>query len=217
MFDHDGVLVNSEPIHRSAWEQICRPRGIRVSEADYAWSVGRRDITFAQRLVAKFGLRESPEAVRDEKRAVYLTMLEADVETFEGVPELLRCLGSSRPLGLVTSSMLSEVEIGLVKLGLRAYFATLVTSEDVQQHKPHPEPYLLCAQRLRVEPADCVAFEDSPSGIRAAKAAGMRVVALTTTFGQAELAAADEIIGSIADTAAVVALVTSLAAPPGQI
>lgn len=216
MFDYDGVLVNSEPIHRMAWAQIFRARGVCVSEADFAWSVGRRDITFAERIVTKFRLSEEPETIRNEKRAVYLRMLQTKVRAFEGIPELLRHLGSSRPLGLVTSSMLGEVEVGLDNLGLREHFDTLVTSEDVQQHKPHPEPYLLCAQRLCVAPADCVAFEDSPSGIRAAKAAGMRVVALTTTFARAELAEADEIIEGVADTAAVVALLESLTAPSNQ-
>lgn len=212
MFDYDGVLVNSEPIHRMAWEQICLPRGLHVSEADYAWSVGRRDIAFAERLVTKFGLRESPETVRNEKRAAYLMMLKTKIEAFAGIPELLQRLGSNRPLGLVTSSMLSEVEIGLATLGLQSYFTTLVTSEDVRQHKPHPEPYLLCAQRMGVDPTGCLVFEDSPSGIRAAKAAGMSVIAITTTFQRAELAEADAIIDSVVDTAAVATLVESVAA-----
>ena len=214
IFDNDGVLVDSEPIHRVAWEKVFGARGVVVSPADYAWSIGRRDVTFAEVIIKKFNLDDTPEDLRDEKLTHYLKMLAEKATAFEGIPELLRRLAETYRLGIATSAMREAVDIVLPRLGISGPFGAIVTNEDVTRHKPDPQPYLLCAEQLGVEPARCVALEDSVSGIESAGAAGMRVIALTSTFPADQLSGADAVIDSFADTEATVALIDSLGRGP---
>ncbi len=182
IFDNDGVLVDSEPLHRIAWEQTFGPRGVVVSEEDYEWSIGRRDLFFAERMVDKFGMSETPLAVRDEKHDHLRELLVTESRAFEGGPQLVRRLGGMYTLGIASSAMRVEIRIVLDCLGLDGLFDVIVTNEAVDRHKPDPLPYSLCAGRMGVEPAHCVVFEDSVTGVASAKAAGMRVIAFTSTF-----------------------------------
>ncbi len=214
IFDVDGVLVDSEPLHREAWEHVFGRRDVVVADEDYAWSIGRRDVTFAGVVRDKFGLPDSAESLRDEKIDFYLKLLADRSETFDGIPELVRTLSADRRIGITSSAHLPAVEIVLRRFRLAPYFEAIVTNETVANHKPHPEPYQTCARALEVEPADCVAFEDSVTGVASARAAGMRVIALTTTFSAAELAEADAVVDSVADTAEIVRLAGDLLALP---
>ena len=210
IFDNDGVLVDSEPLHRVAWERTFGPRGVVVPGADYDWSIGRRDATFAGIIAERFGLPDTPESLVDEKRSHLVAMLEQESQTFDGLPELVRALAADRRIGVASSAMRPEVEIVLARFGLREFVDVTVTNEDVTRHKPDPEPYLLCAERLGVEPTGCTVVEDSVSGIEAARAAGMRVIAFTSTFPADRLAGADAVLESLADTGAVLELIRSL-------
>ena len=210
IFDNDGVLVDSEPLHRIAWEHTFGPRQVIVSEEDYAWSIGRRDLLFAARIAEKAGLSEPPERIRDEKHAHLRHLLATDARPFAGGPELVRALGRVHLLGIATSAMRAEVEIVLDRLGLGGLFRAIVANEDVRQHKPHPEPYLICAEHLGVPADRCVVIEDSVTGVEAAKAAGMRVIAFTSTFPAGALSGADIVVEDLADTVRLVALVRSL-------
>ena len=209
IFDSDGVLVDSEPLHRIAWEQTFGPRGVVVPEQDYEWSIGRRDLVFAQRIIDKFGIDETALAVRDEKHDRLREFLAAESRAFEGGPQLVRRLAETCRLGIATSAMRAEIRIVLDCLGLNGLFDAIVTNEDVDRHKPDPRPYCLCADRLGVEPARCVVFEDSVTGVESAKAAGMRVIGFTSTFSREELSAADAVVESLADTEALAGLVRS--------
>ncbi|MFW6107697.1 MAG: HAD family hydrolase [bacterium] len=210
IFDVDGVLVDSEPLHRVAWEHVFGPRGVVVPQSDYAWSIGRRDVLLAGRVRDRFGLDDSAEALRDEKIDYYVELLARESETFEGVPELVRALAAGWRLGITSSAHGRAIDIVLDRFGLCPYFPVIVANEDVANHKPHPEPYLTCARLLGADPRACVAFEDSVSGIESAGAAGMRVIAVTTTFPAGELGGADAVLESLADTAEVVRLAKSL-------
>ena len=207
IFDNDGVLVDSEPLHRIAWERTFGPRGVIVPEQDYEWSIGRRDLLFAERMVDKFGMSEAPLAVRDEKHGHLRELLATESHAFEGGRQLVRRLAAKYRMGIASSAMRAEILIALDRLGLDEVFDVIVTNEDVERHKPDPQPYVLCAGRLGVEPARCVVFEDSVTGVASAKAAGMRVIAFTSTFTPGELSAADAVVESLADTDALVELV----------
>jgi beta-phosphoglucomutase len=210
IFDNDGVLVDSEPLHRVAWEQTFGPRGVVVSEEDYAWSIGRRDLLFAERIIDKAAMDETAEGIRDEKHAHLRRLLATESRPFPGGPELVRALAKTYVLAVTSSAMRTEIGIVLDRLGLDDVFETFVTNEDVSRHKPDPEPYVLCAERLGVRPEHCVVFEDSVTGIEAAVAAGMHVIGFTSTFPREALSAADVVVDSLADTEALAALVASL-------
>jgi HAD superfamily hydrolase (TIGR01509 family) len=199
--------VDSEPLHRIAWERTFGPRGVVVSEPDYVWSIGRRDVTFAGVVAEKYGLADPPVELRDEKHRHLLELLETRSRTFDGLPELVRALAANRHVGVVSSALRREVRLVLTRFGLADHVESIVCNEDVTRHKPDPEPYLLCAQRLGVEPARCVVFEYSRSGIAAARAAGMPVIGFTSTFAADQLDGADAVVDSLCDTDALVALV----------
>jgi len=212
LFDHDGVLVDSEPLHRIAWERTFGPRGIRVSEEDYEWSIGRRDLIFAGVIIRKHNLRDTPEAVIADKRKHMLRMMAEESKTFDGVPELVRRLAGEYRLGVVSSAMRPEVNITLKRFGFEEMFQAVVSCEDTTEHKPDPEPYRLCAARLSVPPEACVAIEDSASGIESARAAGACVIAVATTLPREKLAAADVIIDDLSDTGRILQLIRTRAA-----
>jgi beta-phosphoglucomutase len=214
IFDCDGVLVDSEPLHRIAWERTYGRRGVVVPEVDYAWSIGRRDITFAEIIAKRFGLSDSGPDLVTEKRGHLIRMIAEESNTFSGLPELVARLALSRHLGIASSAMRREIGLATQRFGLERYFNVIVSNEDVTHHKPDPEPYLLCAERLGIPPDRCVVFEDSVSGIRSAKTAGMSVVAFTSTFPAEELAEADAVIDSLAETDKLVDLVQSLESKP---
>jgi HAD superfamily hydrolase (TIGR01509 family) len=217
IFDFDGVLANSEPLHRRAWEGLLARRGITAAEADYEWSIGRRDIQFAGLLVDKFGLTDTAAGLQDEKRSTYLDDLRNRGEMREGARELVLAAADTYRIGLASSAKRDAVDIVLERFEISPLFKTIVTNEDVSEFKPRPEPYLLCARRLGVEPRRCVAFEDSPSGVHAARAAGMRVIAVTGTSPPKRLADADEVTDGLADTARLLSVIASMTPRPAQV
>jgi HAD superfamily hydrolase (TIGR01509 family) len=210
IFDHDGVLVDSEPLHRVAWDRTFGPRGLTVSEADFLWSIGRSDSLFTERVVEKYGADVPAEVLRREKWACFLDLLATESETFDGLLDLLAALAATRTLGIASSAWADAIEITVRRFDIADRFDAIVSNEDVERHKPEPDPYLLCAERLGVAPSRCVAVEDSVMGVASARAARMRVVAFTSTFPSRDLADADAVIDGFADTDAVVRLVEEL-------
>jgi len=188
LFDMDGVLVDSTAAVARVWTIWARKHGLDP-EMVVKIAHGRPSITTIRELLPH-GDHEA------EDREVERLEIE-DVEGIVALPgaaELLRTLPATR-YAIVTSATRPLAEVRLRAAGLPIP-ERLVTARDVQRGKPHPDPYLRGAQLLRVPPAECVVIEDAPSGVRAGKAAGTRVVALRTTASDAELeeAGADWIV-----------------------
>ncbi|MFJ3880719.1 HAD-IA family hydrolase [Streptomyces sp. NPDC090077] len=182
LFDNDGTLVSSmESVHR-CWARWAREHGIPEEEFARVELHGRP----AAEIIAEL----LPEGVRADALARVQVLELADVPggvvLLPGVKELLNALPAAR-WAVVTSATRPLAEARLHEAGID--FPELVTAEDVTRGKPDPEPFLLAARRLGVDPARCVVFEDAPAGLAAGRAAGMRTVALTTTHPAAELAA----------------------------
>ncbi len=194
LFDMDGVVLNSPPMHLLTWQQTLAPWGIRVTAEDLYPLEGMPTELTAQRLTEHLlGHACSDEQAHDlahTKRALFR-------ETFNptlvpGIAPLLHDLrGRGYQLGLVTGSAGSVVDESLSPTGLAELFAAIVTGDEVSQGKPNPEPYQTAANRLGVSPFECLAVENAPLGIRSAKAAGMGCVAIETTLPAARLLAAD--------------------------
>jgi sugar-phosphatase len=182
LFDMDGVLIDSTPAVARVWSQWAQERGFD-SETVVAMAHGRPSLSTICDLL--------PDADHEaENREVERREI-ADLEgvvPLPGARELLASLPPER-YAIVTSSTrrLAEARLHAAGLPLPTFF---VTSSDIVNGKPHPEPYLKAAAKLRVEPRDCVVVEDVPSGIRSGKGAGARVIAFPTTVSLAELRAA---------------------------
>ena len=142
-------------------------------------------------------------AILDAYSAAVSAVAEAlipSVPFFPGARELVRSLAREVPVGIASGALRAEIEAILRGGGLLDSFAAVVGADDVTQGKPHPEPYLTAMARLGpgLDPAECVVFEDSMPGVAAARAAGMKVVAVTNSFPRAKLSAADRVVDSLA-------------------
>jgi sugar-phosphatase len=191
LFDMDGVLVDSTPAVARVWSGWAREHGFEPA-AVVKQAHGRPSIATIRELLPHADHHaEDREVERRELEDV------EDVVALPGAPEILCVLPASR-YAIVTSATrrLAEVRLRAAGLPIPAYF---VTASDVKRGKPNPDPYLMGAESLRLPPADCIVIEDAPSGVRAGKAAGARVIAVRTTSKDDELsqAGANWIIGDL--------------------
>ncbi|MEJ2733425.1 MAG: HAD-IA family hydrolase [Anaerolineae bacterium] len=193
LFDMDGVVLNSPPVHLLTWQQTLAPWGIKVTAEDLYPLEGMPTERTAQRLTEHFlGHACSDEQAHDlahTKRALFREIFNPTL--VPGIAPLLYDLrGRGYRLGLVTGSAGSVVNESLSPTGLAVLFAAIVTGDEVSQGKPDPEPYRTAADRLGLPSSECLVVENAPLGIRSAKAAGMGCVALETTLPATRLLAA---------------------------
>jgi beta-phosphoglucomutase len=184
LFDMDGVIVDSNPQHRLAWEAFNRSYGLETTEAMHDRMYGRRN----DRIVRDFfgdGLSaEEVEARGTAKEAVYRKMIAGRVESML-VPGLRDFLDRYRdtPKAIASNAEAANIDFLMDESGLRPYFAVVLNGHQVSHPKPDPEIYLRAAELLQVRPAACIVFEDSHSGVEAGRAAGMKVIGISTTHG----------------------------------
>ncbi len=204
IFDFDGVILDSEPIHYEACCHVLKPMGITLSYAEYMEKyLGLSDKEMFPMLLHHEGVSCSDKEIKDliqQKTVAYINIISTrdpiplikDFDQFifkiaPKVNKLAICSGSSRD---EITAVLSKARQGK----LHAYFDTIVTTEDVQRGKPSPEGYLLTAKRLNVIPGRCLVIEDTPHGVKAAKAAGMQVIGLMTTYDRHQFLIADKVV-----------------------
>jgi sugar-phosphatase len=193
LFDLDGVLMDSRVAVERAWERWAARHGIDPV-AVLAEAHGRRTIDTI-RVIAPLLDVETEARLLEDAEAVDFD----GVTTLPGAAELLGALPSGS--WTVVTSGTRALATGRLTHGGLPIPEQLITADDVERGKPDPQPYLAGAVALGVDPGDCLVIEDAPAGIEAGKAAGMTVLALATTFETAALAAADYVVGSLADVA----------------
>ena len=202
IFDMDGVIIDSEPIHARAKMATLREYGINLSAEEIGLDkyVGRSAKSFWEDMKIRFPetFTEDWQVMAGKKYEKYMHILnnDASIHAIRGIPELLQRLkdGGYR-IGLGSSSVRPMVKNVLTRFGIIGYFDALTTGDEVEHAKPDPAIYLLAAQRLGVKPENCIVVEDAASGVKAAKAAGMKCIAVRNPHsGQQDLSMADEII-----------------------
>ncbi|WP_432038576.1 HAD-IA family hydrolase [Streptomyces cucumeris] len=182
LFDNDGTLVSSMESVVRCWTRWAGEYGVSEEEFAAVELHGRP----ANDIIGDLLPAERIAGARARIDALELADVPGGVELLPGTAELLTGLPAAR-WAVVTSANATLAAARLTEVGLRP--GTLITADDITRGKPDPEPFLLAAGRLGVDPARCVAFEDAPAGLASARAAGMRTVALTTTVPRAELIA----------------------------
>jgi beta-phosphoglucomutase family hydrolase len=182
IFDMDGVLVDSMPLHVLAWERYLQRLGIAVEDLERRMH-GKRNSELVRDLIAA----DLPEDVifrhgADKEQLFRDMLLEKELSHAE-IPGLIEFLERHRgePMAIGSNAEPQNIEFILERLGLRPYFPVTVNGMQVERPKPFPDIYLEAAWRLGVEPQNCIVFEDSPTGVEAGLAAGMRVVGVETT------------------------------------
>lgn len=179
IWDVDGTLVDTAELHFRAWQEVCREHGRDFTRADFAATFGQRNPEIIRKL---FGDRFDDAAIAalgDRKEVQYRAAAAQGVELLPGVRTLveeLHAAGFVQAIG--SSAPHANLELILRLTGIARHFAAVVGSEDTQRGKPDPQVFLVAAERLGVAPARCVVFEDAVAGVQAARAGGMKSVAV---------------------------------------
>ena len=195
IFDMDGTLADSTPLHFAIWKQVLAGYGIKIEYEEWKPFIGKLGPVFIKHLNKERGLDLDPEKLRNEKRAIIRKIYHKDVEIFPGVKELLHTLHDCGCKLAIASSEWHDHIIEFLRLhGIENYFPVVMGLEDLTNHKPEPDVYLRTAKKLGVNPSGCVVFEDSIAGVEAAKRAGMKCIAVESTFSDKELAQADLVV-----------------------
>ena len=189
LFDLDGVIINTEPLHARAKRIAFERYGIPVPDDMYAAFRGRSDKDMVEDVVQLLG----PASLEWEKVLAHkdemFNALEHEIELISGAAEFIASARNHfAKLALVTSATKRNQEFALRRFGLESFFDVIVTAEDITRTKPDPEPYLTAVSRVGVAAESCLVIEDSMHGIASATAAGCAVVAITTSFTAEELA-----------------------------
>ena len=206
VFDFDGVIVDSEPLHFRSLRDALSPDGVRITEEEYWATYLAYDDREAIRLAfERHGERPSPArlASAETRKVEAFARLVPTIPVFPGAKELVRALASDGvPLAIASGARHEEIEAILRGIGLRDAFSAVVGSEDADRTKPDPAPYVEAARRLApgaggLAPVDCAAVEDSVPGILSAKAAGMRVVGVAHSYPKEKLGPAHRVVPSL--------------------
>jgi beta-phosphoglucomutase len=178
----DGVIVDSNPLHRESWAAFNRRYGLETTEAMLQRMYGKRNDDIVRDF---FGDQLPPEEVAARGRAKEQLYREMVTDRIEEIllPGLRRFLEMHHgtPMGIASNAEPENINFLLDRAGLRSCFRVVVDGHQVRNPKPHPDIYLRAAELLGVAPCNCIVFEDSHSGVAAAVAAGMRVIGLSTT------------------------------------
>ena len=202
VFDLDGMLLASEEVWDEVREQYVREQGGRYDDEVQRALMGMSSTEWSRYLHDVAGVPAEPEAINDDVVRLMLERYRQQLPLIDGAADAVKRIAARWPLGLASSSNRTLIDAVLDLSGLGRYFAVTVSSEEVAHGKPAPDVYLEAARRLGVDPARCAAIEDSHGGIRSAKSAGMRVVAIpnaTYPPDDEALALADVVLGSIAE------------------
>ncbi|MCB1071288.1 MAG: HAD family phosphatase [Verrucomicrobia bacterium] len=209
LFDFDGVIVDTEPLHHRAFQRVLDPLGLPISWEEYQ----RRYIGFDDRdaLRERFQAGGEPlshsrmKALIHRKAQAFLEIIRTEgAQPYPGLVELIRSTSAHRPTALCSGALLSDVQPILAQLGLDQCFQVKVTADRVASSKPDPESYQLAFTELEkafpgkvLRLTHSLAIEDTPAGIRSARAAGLKVLAVTNTYPAKDLQEAHRVVTTL--------------------
>ena len=196
IFDLDGVLSDTQHLHTKVEKKILAEHGISISEKELTrLYAGTKDGTGIRKEFEKRGLPFDLQSLLREKYKRMLTE-KSTIAPVPGVIVLVDTLHKTYPLAVASGSAIGFIKLVLRKLTIARKFTVLVSANEVAEGKPDPAIFLLAAKKLGVDPKECLVIEDAPNGVAAAKKAGMKCIAITTTHAEEDLKKADKIIHS---------------------
>jgi beta-phosphoglucomutase len=207
VFDFDGVIANSEPLHLKAFQQALAEEGLNLTPAEYySRYLGYDDVGTFEALARDRGLAMSDRhitALVVRKGEKLQEMLNAGAVLFPGAADFIRTAAAAVPIAIASGALHHEIIEILEPAGLVHFFPVIVASGDTPESKPSPAPYLLAFERLRqqtgrpLDPARTVAIEDSRWGLESARGAGLRCVGVTNSYPGGELAGAELVVSGL--------------------
>ena len=172
IFDCDGTLADTMPLHFVAWREALNKHGIDFDEDRFYAMAGQPTITIIRILLAEQSIEGNAELIAEEKEQAFLNVLH-QVEPVKPVVEILRKYHGKTPIGVGSGSNRDVVYQVLKHIGLEGVFEVVVGAEDTKRHKPEPDVFLEVARQIKVAPEQCIVYEDADLGIEAARRAGM--------------------------------------------
>ena len=200
IFDVDGVIVASGPPHRESWRRLAAEVHVPMSDEFFARTFGQTNKDILEALFGRALPDEEWRRLGDRKEALYREIIRHNVPAMSGAVELVEALhGDGARLAVGSSGPPENIELCLREMGIRRLFDVVVTGNDVTRGKPDPQVFLLASERLGLAPERCVVVEDAVIGVEAAKRAGMRAVALTSSHPRESFGHADLVVDSLAE------------------
>ena len=200
IFDMDGVIIDSEPIHYEIEQNLLKKLGANLSKKEHATFIGTTDYNMWSSLKERYNLEPSVEEIIDMKKELFLRNIDK-IQLIDGFYDFMTMLyKKGYKLGLASSNNRKAVESIVEKFELDKYIEVTMSGEDVSKGKPDPEIFLTTAKKLSINPEDCIVVEDAENGVVAAKAAGMKCIALQgNNIGLQDLSNADIIIENFSE------------------
>jgi len=198
LWDMDGVISDSYSFHFAAWQETFAKRGVKLTKEDFTDLFGTRNDFIVRSIMGSEFPERDVKIMVQEKEETFRRKATGSLKPFHGAVRLLKALkkGNFR-LGLVSSAPKENIDLVLSELNLAGIFDCIVFGQEVPESKPNPQIYLLAAKKLEVTPNDCMVIEDSPPGVKAAKTAGMKCLAITNTHPRQKLGEADRVVDSL--------------------
>jgi HAD superfamily hydrolase (TIGR01509 family) len=199
IFDWDGVLINSAKHHKESWERLAKEEKRPLPPNHFERGFGMKNEKIIPDVLGWQVSSSEMDRLSLRKEELYRESLkQLGIQPLPGVIEWLKILAEAHvPCVIGSSTHLANINLGLELTGLRPHFSKIVSAEDVHHGKPHPEVFLIAAQKIARDPKKCVVFEDAHVGIAAARAGGMKVVAVATTHPASELKSADQVVARL--------------------
>ena len=201
IFDFDGVLADTEPIHFMMFQRVLKQEDLPLSQREYYEKyVGLDDKGCFQAILSEHGRPAQPETIQrlvERKASLLLEYLKTNLSIYPGVVEFVTTAAARKRLAIVSGALRHEIEYVLDAAGIRKKFEHITAAEDVRNGKPDPEGYLHALRHLdqtaSVRAAECLVIEDTIAGVQAAQSAGMRCLAVTNTYHADQLTMADAV------------------------
>ena len=207
VFDFDGVIANSEPLHLRAFQRVLAEEGVALSSGDYySRYLGYDDAGMFRAVARDRGIDMSGDEVAalvERKSAALQRMLNGHAVLFPGAREFVREAAAAVPIAIASGALRREIDEVIEAAGMIGLFQAIVASGDTLESKPSPAPYRLAFERLKqstgrdLEPSRCVAIEDSRWGLESAHGAGLRLVGVMHTYDAGELAGAELVVSDL--------------------
>jgi beta-phosphoglucomutase len=199
IWDLDGVVVDSSEQHRVSWQMLAAETNVTFTDEDFWHTFGRSNAAIIPMHWGAGLSREQIDALADRKEVHFRDLLKGNLHALPGSLELMQ---AARAVGLkqslASSAPMENITVISEGLGLNRWLDAIVSGDRLPHGKPAPDIFLLAAGRLEVAPANCLVIEDAPAGVAAAKAAGMRCLAVTNSHPAATLADANRVVDSLA-------------------
>jgi beta-phosphoglucomutase family hydrolase len=198
IWDMDGVIANTAPYHFRAWREVFRKNGVNFTEDDFKRHFGQRNDTIIRSTLGESISQGKLDNIADEKEEHYRRLVAPNIKSLPGVIELIKLLNNNGvKIAIASSAPIENIRLIARGLDIENYFQAIVWGREVTEGKPSPQVFLMAAQKLGVEPANCIVIEDAIAGVAGAKRTEMKCLAVTTTHPKEKLNEADLILDTL--------------------